>query len=245
MTHAPRPAARGPVTLCECGCGKAITHRGRFHSTACRVRAFRLRQRANGVELPPELCYASSRNTRPLRVRVATYPIGSPARFAYADPPYPGCAARYQGLGYAAEVNLPLLVRHLCDHYPDGWALSTGSRFLQKVLPLAPDGVHVGAWTRPGPHRKLERPRTWEPVIFCGGRRRPDVSVADTVHVGAPGGFPGAKPERFAFWLFLMLGAEPGDVLDDLFPGSGAIARAWGRYTREDVTLQHVTGAHP
>lgn len=41
----------------------------------------------------------------------------------------------------------------------------------------------------------------------------------------------GAKPARFAFWLFDLLGALPGDELDDLYPGSGGIRRAWQLYT--------------
>ena len=32
-------------------------------------------------------------------------------------------------------------------------------------------------------------------------------------------------------WIFTLLGAEPGDTLDDLFPGSGAVSRAWAAYT--------------
>jgi hypothetical protein len=31
----------------------------------------------------------------------------------------------------------------------------------------------------------------------------------------------------FCRWLFGLLGAAPGDQLDDLFPGSGAVTRAW------------------
>ncbi len=40
----------------------------------------------------------------------------------------------------------------------------------------------------------------------------------------------GAKPAAFAYWLFDLLGALPGDELVDLFPGSGGIARAWDVY---------------
>jgi hypothetical protein len=40
----------------------------------------------------------------------------------------------------------------------------------------------------------------------------------------------GAKPSTFAFWIFELLGAQPGDTLDDLYPGSGGIARAWDIY---------------
>jgi hypothetical protein len=40
-------------------------------------------------------------------------------------------------------------------------------------------------------------------------------------------GLTGAKPEKVCHWIFEMLGAEPDDKLTDLFPGSGAVTRAW------------------
>lgn len=43
----------------------------------------------------------------------------------------------------------------------------------------------------------------------------------------------GAKPAAFCRWIFDLLGAQPGDTLDDLFPGSGAITRAWHTYIQE------------
>ena len=46
-----------------------------------------------------------------------------------------------------------------------------------------------------------------------------------------PGWVTGAKPAAFARWLFGLLGAQAGDQLVDLFPGSGGIARAWTAYT--------------
>jgi len=39
------------------------------------------------------------------------------------------------------------------------------------------------------------------------------------------------KAPEFAMWMFRQLGARPGDTLDDLYPGSGAIGRAWTLYT--------------
>lgn len=36
-----------------------------------------------------------------------------------------------------------------------------------------------------------------------------------------------AKPAVFAGWLFSLLAADPGDHLEDLFPGSGRITDAW------------------
>jgi hypothetical protein len=41
----------------------------------------------------------------------------------------------------------------------------------------------------------------------------------------------GMKPPQFSVWMFDLLGAGPGDVLDDLYPGSGAVGLAWDRYT--------------
>jgi hypothetical protein len=41
----------------------------------------------------------------------------------------------------------------------------------------------------------------------------------------------GAKPAAFCRWMFDLLGAEPQDQFDDLFPGSGGVGRAW-RYFR-------------
>lgn len=52
--------------------------------------------------------------------------------------------------------------------------------------------------------------------------------------LGEPRAFPGAivgmKPPQFAEWVFRMLGAAPGDELDDLYPGSGAVSLAWSRH---------------
>jgi hypothetical protein len=40
-------------------------------------------------------------------------------------------------------------------------------------------------------------------------------------------GTHGAKPEQVCRWLFEVAGLEPDDEFVDLFPGSGAITRAW------------------
>ena len=46
-----------------------------------------------------------------------------------------------------------------------------------------------------------------------------------------PGPVIGAKPAAVCRWIFDLLGAASGDTLDDLFPGSGAVTRAWAAYT--------------
>ena len=43
----------------------------------------------------------------------------------------------------------------------------------------------------------------------------------------------GAKPPAVCRWIFGLLGAGPQDTLDDLFPGSGAVSRAWAAFTRQ------------
>lgn len=167
---------------------------------------------------------------------------GSPRRFAYADPPYPGMSERYYSdhRDFAGEVDHKRLVEQLVDGWPDGWALSTSSKTLRYVLSLIPPEVEVriGAWTKPAPPGYTVRGRaSWEPVIFYGGRPRPPGSplLVDWVHAAPmrtyPGAVVGTKPSKFCFWLFENLGAVAGDVLDDLYPGSGAVGRAWSRLT--------------
>ena len=81
-------------------------------------------------------------------------------------------------------------------------------------------------------------------MIYCGGRqlvtgqRRADslvcgVGPLDTL----PGRVIGAKPAAVCRWIFTLLGAAPGDRLDDLFPGSGAVGRAWAAYTGGEPSL--------
>lgn len=160
---------------------------------------------------------------------------------AYADPPYPGMAKLYRGQpDYGGEVDHAALLRTLTTDY-EHWALSTASTTLQYVLRLAecPSDVRIGAWVKPfGVFKVNVNPAyVWEPVLFHGGRRRS--RKANTVRdwVSSPvtlqRGVPGAKPEAFCFWLFDLLGLRTGDDLVDLFPGSGAVTRAWERWQRQ------------
>lgn len=169
-------------------------------------------------------------------------------RFAYADPPYPGLAARYYGRhpDFAGEVDHRRLVEQLATDYPDGWALSTDARSLPFVLScLAGVDVSVAAWfRRVRPHATARRPLSaWEPVVYAGGRhvgggpaRRLDALICrGSTRTTDPDWVTGAKPAAFAYWVFDLLGALPGDELVDLFPGSGGIARAWAHYVSLDV----------
>lgn len=163
-------------------------------------------------------------------------------KFAYADPPYLGCGASHYGHLHesAADYDRPethkALVERLCDEFADGWALSLTSTTLRVILPMCPEDVRVGAWTKPFASFKpnVNPGYAWEPVIFRGGRKRtrqePTVRDYCAVNIAMRKGFPGAKPEGFCFWVFDLLGAVAGDEMRDLFPGSGAVGKAWERY---------------
>lgn len=175
------------------------------------------------------------------RFKVSLAPAATTAamRFAYADPPYPGMARKYYG---TVEVNHELLIGTLEREYPSGWALSTSAAALQHILSMCPAGVRVACWVRGARPGKSWFPRVaWEPLIVSGGRPRRigvaeysrDVLVWGGRQNSHPGALIGMKSAAFAEWVFEQLGAQRGDSLDDIFPGSGIISRAWGAYQRE------------
>lgn len=125
------------------------------------------------------------------------------------------------------------LVLDLMRDY-DGWALATCPDGLAVYMPL-PIGARIMSWfkpnAQPGSHRILSK---WEPVIVYPpeGRRtnRGGVGGVDDVLVcNAPRrGFIGAKPPEWTAWVLAALTHQPGDVVVDLFPGSGAVTEALG-----------------
>jgi len=154
-------------------------------------------------------------------------------RFAYADPPYVGCAHRYPE---KTEVDHDALIASLVADYPDGWALSCHTPSLRYLLPLCPEDVRVMAWVKPFAAFKpnVNPAYAWEPVIVRGGRKRTreQETVRDwvSVNITLERGMVGAKPDAFCFWLFDVLGMERGDEFVDVFPGSGAVTRAWQKW---------------
>lgn len=178
-------------------------------------------------------------------------------RFAYADPPYPRMAKKHyeDHPDYAGEVDHPALIERLTDEYPDGWALSTNPGELRWILPLVPERHRVLAWLKPFAAWKRNHwpAYAWEPVILVGGRTLygtretprdfvvtpykededvdpggpPDV-IAESITMQT--GVSGAKPKAFCLWLFACAGLQPDDEFVDLFPGSGAVAKAWATY---------------
>lgn len=161
-----------------------------------------------------------------------------PLALAYADPPYPGLSKRYYKThpDYAGEVDHVELLGRLSRY--DGWALSTSAPALPDLLVAAHDlGVHarVASWVR-GERASGVRHRpasAWEPVLYVPAREGPGAWPGDALVVTPrarttdPARVVGAKPAAFCSWLFGLLGARSGDTLDDLFPGSGGVRRAW------------------
>ena len=172
-------------------------------------------------------------------------------RFGYADPPYLGCGKRYvenhpDALIWDDPDTHGALIDRLVSDYPDGWAYSLSSPTLRTILPFCPPAVRVMAWVKPFCSFKpnVNPAYAWEPVIVMGGRKRDreQPTVADFVscNIALRRGLVGAKPLGFCLWLFSIFGAVPGDTLDDLFPGTGAISNAWDCYTRQTKLFELV-----
>jgi hypothetical protein len=169
---------------------------------------------------------------------------------AYADPPYLGMAVAFYGDLHpaAADYDQPethrRLIERLNDEF-DCWALSLGSNNLYTILPMCPSDVRIMAWTKgfasfkPGVKTAHF---AWEPVIVRG--QRPITQrlhcVRDWVQesMAIQKCLRGAKPERFCYWLFDVLNLLPDDDFVDLFPGSGAVTRAWEKWRMRTLPEQ-------
>lgn len=155
-------------------------------------------------------------------------------RIAYADPPYPGMSGHYKDHpDYGGEVDHADLIARITRDY-EAWVLHTASTTLAEILPLCPEGDYrIAAWVKPfAAWKKNVYPAYgWEPVIFGGGRKVFGTRQTERDWVAEPitlkRGLTGAKPEAVCHWAFNLVGANPDDELHDLFPGSGAVTRAW------------------
>jgi hypothetical protein len=166
-------------------------------------------------------------------------------RIGYADPPYPGQAAKHYAdhPDYAGEVDHEQLLWRLREEY-DGWVLHTSSVALPYVLgectALGLTDFRVMAWVKPFAAFKRNIPvgYAWEPVIIKPARK-PVVSGREVPlrdYIAEPitmrRNLTGVKPERVCHWVFECLGARPDDDLDDLYPGTGAVTAAWASWRK-------------
>lgn len=132
---------------------------------------------------------------------------GQRVRFAIADPPYPPqVSERYDTVDGRPRIGTRSRARRW---YGDG-PRDRGGQQPADFHPAA------GEWAD-------DPLRTYMP------------QVPDVLRAAPPGaGFAGAKPERWTRWVLDALGYDPTtDELEDLFPGSGAVARA----AAQDVLL--------
>lgn len=171
-------------------------------------------------------------------------------RFAYADPPYIGQAKiHYAADPRCAEVDHLALLRRL-DGY-DGWALSASSPSLFEIAGLMTvawgaegiraRGIRCGAWIKPFCSFKpgVNPAYAWEPVIFRParllGRDRDTARDWVSANILLKKGCAGAKPEQVSRWLFDVLGMQPDDEFEDLYPGSGAVGAAYAAWKLSPV----------
>lgn len=179
-----------------------------------------------------------------------------PMRFAYADPPYLGRAEYYrahhpEAMTWNDPATHRALIERLQAEYPDGWAMSMSERSLRVILPMCPPEARIAAWISDRPRfagKAVPVRKHFEPVVFFGGHPYADTGnrAADfivTKQERLPAGqaryemsktdlrsgrtFVGRKPQAFSLWILDLLGWVPGDTIDDLFPGSGAVTAAW------------------
>lgn len=173
-------------------------------------------------------------------------------RLAIADPPYLGRGFWYS-TGKVAFKDRGSMTHVVADQHPDagawddpaehvalverldagydGWAVAMSRDSLPVYLSAAPD-ARVCVWHNPAawpPGNRVHA--TWEPVLVrVPADRRPmrSAQYVKDVLVAVPPrhlGFIGAKPTAWTRWVLDLLGFDPEtDTVDDLFPGSGAVA---------------------
>ena len=161
-------------------------------------------------------------------------------KFAYADPPYLGCAEKLYGdPTYDDPEAHRMLIERLCSDFQDGWAMSLHEPSLRVILPMCPDDCRTSPWVKPFASFKpgVGVAYAWEPVIWRGGRRRTreQETVRDwcSANITLQRGLTGAKPRDFCVWLFSVLNIQPGDELVDIFPGTGAVTTALREFLGE------------
>lgn len=156
-------------------------------------------------------------------------------RIAYADPPYISCAHLYPEQQEVDHADL----LHRLDSEFDGWVLHAAATSVSfgVLAPLVAHRTDVRwmAWTKGFAAFKKNVPvgYAWEPVLVKAARKpvvsKRIVPLRDWLQesITLKRGMTGAKPEKVCHWLFECVGARPDDELADLYPGSGAVSKAW------------------
>lgn len=122
------------------------------------------------------------------------------------------------------------LVARLVDEY-DGWAVAMAWDNLRHYLAWVPSNVWIGIWVKADSVPSASRLyNPWEPVIVSppSSRRahaKGESPIRGVLNASPVKDFVGSKPPAWTRWVLDMLGYNPEtDTVDDLFPGSGAVA---------------------
>lgn len=160
----------------------------------------------------------------------------SRARRYYGDGPRDQKRAAADFHPAAGDWDNPLRHRALLDELRrryDGWAIATSLDGLDCYRPLPP-GARTLIWrkltsTRGGGRvaNTMEAVVVWTPPArrgrIDGLGQVPDFLQAEPPKIR----FPGAKPAQWTRWVLDALGYDAEtDTVDDLFPGTGAVAAA-------------------
>jgi hypothetical protein len=168
-------------------------------------------------------------------------------KFVYADPPYKDQAKRhYSDDPKCKEVDMEELIDYLMTF--DGWALSMSEpsrydieKYCREELKIKP---RVGIWMKSFASYKVNvNPAyTFEPVFFYGCRKRTRAQPTIRDHIVCPittkRGVHGAKPEPVCNWIFDFLNMCPDDEFFDMYPGSGAVTRAWNKRRNQKTLIE-------
>lgn len=160
-------------------------------------------------------------------------------KIGYADPPYIGCAHLYPE---RTEVDHSELIARLDRDY-DGWVLHAAAT-PESFYVLAPWVLATDArwcsWVKGFAAFKRNVPvaYAWEPVIIKAARKpvvNGRIVMRDWIEcpITLQRGLVGAKPEKVCHWAFELVGADIGDELVDLYPGTGAVTRAWATWRKQ------------
>jgi len=178
--------------------------------------------------------------------------------FAIADPPYLGRAHRWYGIGGRAkgrgkgradehpeaylwdkpETHIQLAL-DLINKY-DGFAIACTSHSLSTYLSVIPthseNGIRIMSWIKPASLPSGSRiTQSWEPVIIKipkdrKGRGKGKQMVDYFICAAPRNGFAGSKPIGWTNWVLEAMGVRNGDIVDDLFSGSGLVNEAVTKY---------------
>lgn len=163
-------------------------------------------------------------------------------KFAYADPPYYGQGKKHYAKHHALAAECDdldwheALIYRLMREYRDGWALSCTSGNLHYLLSFCDKDCRIMAWVKPFAVFKpnVNPAYAWEPVIIWGGRKRgrdiPTVRDWCSANITLKKGLTGAKPVAFCNWILECLNVQPGDTVDDLFPGTGVMQKSFEQF---------------